>query len=433
MTRISLRALVALALIGTALAATPARALPAFSRKTGMACSVCHDAWPRLNDFGELYRDMGYRTGAMNDDEGAALESVPISARATVGYSYSALTNQPTDTGAQDIKSGAFAFPEADVYFATALANHVSAFIDIAGFGQEGTASLESAWVRINNIGTEWLNLKVGVLELDLPFSMHRAFTIYSPFLVYDYHPTGSNNPFTLDENQRGVEISGHAHGPGLRYAVALTTSGESGGASPLTAPTVYGHTTYTLLTRSMAIPRVRVGAMGNIGWVPTTFATLTPPGGTPAAISGTGGAPRAHARVGGDLQLVFFSLSRPLTLTAVWMYGQESAGLVDGGAQTARLHGGFVQLDYVPILPLTVGARYDGVYNTQQADPTVPKNTNQQVAFTLFARYALWLSAWGSVAAHFEASTLDTQNAGATPGSAARGTSVFAGLDLML
>ncbi len=422
-----------LVLVGLVLAARPAQALPAFSRRTGMGCSACHDAWPRLNDFGELYRDRGYRPGEMNDNEGAPLDYFPISARATVGYSYAALTNQATDTGAQDIRTGGFVSPEADVYFATALANHVSAFIDIAGFGREGTASLESAWVRLNDLGTNWLNVKLGVLELDLPVSMHRAFTIFSPFLAYGYHPTGSNNPFTLDENQRGIEISGHSSGPGLRYALAVTTSGDLGGASPLTSPTFYGHVTYTRLTWSRLVPRVRVGAMGEVGWAPTAFATLTPPGGAPAPISGTGIAHRSHARAGGDLQVVFVSLSRPLTLTAVWMYGQERGELVDGGARAARFHSGFAQIDYVPILPLVVGARFDGVFNTQQADPTLPDNANQQVAFTVFTRYALWLSTWSSVAVHLEASTLDTQNAGATAGTAARGTSVFAGLDLIL
>jgi hypothetical protein len=415
-------------------AAGSAQALPAFSRKTGMACPVCHDGWPRLNDFGELYRDRGYRLGNIDDDAGTTLAYFPISARATIGYSYTALSNQPSDAGPRDVNTGAFVFPAADVYFATALANHVSAFIDIAGFGHDGTASLESAWVRLNDLGTRWINLKVGVLELDLPFSMHRAFTIFSPFLVYEFHPGGaaSHNPFTLDENQRGIEISGHARGPGFRYALALTTSGDQGSASPLTAPTVYGHVTYTHLTWSELLPRVRVGAMGNIGWAPTSFATLTPPGGMPAPISGTGAAHRAHGRVGGDVQLVFLSLARPLTLTGVWMYGQESGDLVDGGARAARFHGGFVQLDYIPILPLTVGFRYDGVYNVQQADPTAPNNANQQIAITAFARYALWLSAWSSVAALFETSTLDTQGIGAD-GNNVRSTSLFAGLDLML
>jgi hypothetical protein len=420
-------------LVGTVLAARPARAIPAFSRRTGMECSACHDAWPRLNDFGELYRDRGYRIGNLNDDEGTSLAYVPVSARINVGYNYSRLSNQPTDAGVRDINTGAFAFPGADLYFGMALANHLSAYMDITGFGPDGAASLESTWVRINDIGTSWLNLKVGILELDLPFSKHRAFTVYSPFLVYDYHPTGSSNPFILDENQRGIEITGHGNGPGFRYTLALTTSGDLGSASPLTAPTLYGHTTYTLLTRSPEVPRIRVGAMANAGWAPTAFATQTPAGGTPAPISGTGTASGNHARAGLDLQLVFLSLSQPLTLTTVWMYGREASALVAGGTRPAHFHGGFVQVDYIPTLLLNVGTRYDAVYNTQQADPTAPSDANQQVAFTVYARYLLWLSSWGSAAAHFEASTLNTQNAGATPGTAARSTSVFAGMDLLL
>lgn len=38
-----------------------ALAIPAFARKTGLACSACHEVWPRLNDFGQLFRDNGYR------------------------------------------------------------------------------------------------------------------------------------------------------------------------------------------------------------------------------------------------------------------------------------------------------------------------------------------------------------------------------------
>jgi hypothetical protein len=429
------RALLVLAAVGggTAVLCRPAQALPAFSRRTGMQCTACHDSWPRLNDFGELYRDRGYRLGNLDDDAGVPLQYFPISFRVTVGYSYTAMTNQPSDTGPRDVNTGAFVTPAADIYFAAALSNHLSAYVDIAGFSADGTAKLESSWVRINDIGnSHWLNLKLGVLELDLPLSMHRAFTIFSPFLIYDYHPAGSINPFILDENQRGIEISGHENGPGLRYALALTTSGDLAGASPLSTPTLYGHVTYTRLTWSPIVPRVRVGAMGNIGWVPTNFAPFTPPGGAPAPISGTGTDSRSHGHVGGDLQLVFLSLAQPITLTGVWMYGQENAALVQGGTRNAHFHGGFVQLDYIPIFPLVVGVRYDGVYNTQQADPTAPSDANQQVAFTLYFRYALWLSAWGSGAVHLEASTLDTQGVGAD-GGAVRSNSVFAGVDLML
>ena len=40
-----------------------AEAIPAFARKTNMACSTCHSAWPALNAFGRQYKEHGYRLG----------------------------------------------------------------------------------------------------------------------------------------------------------------------------------------------------------------------------------------------------------------------------------------------------------------------------------------------------------------------------------
>src|SRR6516225_7846535 len=89
-----------------------AHALPEFSRKTGMACTACHDAWPRLNDVGELFRDRGYRTGAADDDSwGHFFAYFPISFRATVGYQFTTTTNQATDQGTTTINTGGFVFP----------------------------------------------------------------------------------------------------------------------------------------------------------------------------------------------------------------------------------------------------------------------------------------------------------------------------------
>jgi hypothetical protein len=423
-------------LIGAAtlLAARPAEAIPAFSRRTGMACTSCHDGWPRLNDFGELYRDNGYRTGAADDDSwGHLLEYFPMSFRATVGYRFSSTTNQATDQGKTTVNTGGFATPGADLYFATSLSRHFTIYVDVAGFGPDGTASLESAWVRINEVGTRWVNFKLGRLELDLPVSFHRSYSIFAPFLIYGFHPTGSSSGFDLTENQLGLEISGHDKGPGLRYALAVTTSGEVTSNGVLNAPLLYGHVTYTALLGSRVVPRVRVGAMGNVGWWPTSFKTLTPPGGTPEPVEGTGTNHKIHARTGLDAQLVFGQLARPLTLTAVWMYGQEDAGLIDSGTRTARFHGGFVQLDYTPILPLTVGVRYDGVYNLQQADPAQPSNSGQQDGFSVFGRYALWLSTWGSVVVHCEASTIETKNAATVGQNPVRNTFVFAGIDFLI
>jgi hypothetical protein len=152
-----------------------------------------------------------------------------------------------------------------------------------------------------------------------------------------------------------------------------------------------------------------------------------------PQPVFGTGHQHKMHAHVGGDVQAVFGELARPITLTAVWMYGQEDAGLVPNGTQNAQFHGGFLQLDYAPIIPLIFGVRYDGVYNLQQADPTQPNNSNQKDGFTAFVRYQAWASTWGSLVAHTEVSTVEAQNAAAVPTNPVRNTFVFLGFDFLL
>src|SRR5437763_10489833 len=44
-----------------------AHAIPAFARKYGLPCSACHEAWPKLNAFGQTFKDNGYQL--MNDKD----------------------------------------------------------------------------------------------------------------------------------------------------------------------------------------------------------------------------------------------------------------------------------------------------------------------------------------------------------------------------
>ena len=44
-----------------------AHAIPAFARKYGLPCSACHEAWPKLNNFGQTFKDNGYQLGNDRD------------------------------------------------------------------------------------------------------------------------------------------------------------------------------------------------------------------------------------------------------------------------------------------------------------------------------------------------------------------------------
>ncbi len=76
--------LLAIALADTRAVATPppslhVRAIPAFARKYGMPCSACHEAWPKLNNFGQTFKDNGYQM--MNDRDAPIFQQAADHAR----------------------------------------------------------------------------------------------------------------------------------------------------------------------------------------------------------------------------------------------------------------------------------------------------------------------------------------------------------------
>jgi hypothetical protein len=60
MTRHNSARLLPILLVGLALTALPAHAIPAFARKYNVSCSLCHDPAPRLTAFGEQFAANGF-------------------------------------------------------------------------------------------------------------------------------------------------------------------------------------------------------------------------------------------------------------------------------------------------------------------------------------------------------------------------------------
>ena len=60
-----------------------ANAIPAFGRKYNFACNVCHvPGFPKLNDFGNIFRDQGFQLGTDGDlptFEGITMGFWPVS------------------------------------------------------------------------------------------------------------------------------------------------------------------------------------------------------------------------------------------------------------------------------------------------------------------------------------------------------------------
>ena len=427
---------------GMGLFSPVAPAVPAFARKTGLACSACHEVWPRLSDFGILFRDRGYR---LERDRDAPVEQDgsywPIAMRTTVGYQWLKNTLVPTDTGTTDTQTGTFGFTGLDVFAAGTLGSRFSFLLVLtpglasSGFqldpsGPDG--DLESAFIGIHDIGgTPWLNLRVGKHAPDLPVDEHRAITLTQGYNVYHFHPQGSSVTWEPGENQNGIELYGHSDLSRFRYSISLLNeNGTSIQSNTLVSnPVVWGHLQATQYLDNSFLAAVKVGAFGSVGWHATTaLAAPAADGGGP--IAGTGSNHKNHFRYGGEAHLYFLSTVNPLTLSAVVWGGKDDQATVAGAISDATFIGGFLEGVWTVNPRLSLIGRYELIHPSGGVDPAAGPVAGDVNAWTATIRHTFELTSRTEAAVHLELSRF-TQDAG--DGTSPATWAALLGLDFAL
>jgi hypothetical protein len=423
-------------------------AFPVFARKYEQPCAKCHTPVPKLNDFGNRFRDNGYQMKGLEDgladkDIPTNLSSAfwPAAFRASVGYTYKtvddmAVGGSPTEPVTSPTNPLDRASTSGVEFFGVKLlaggttARDVSfllSFFDL----ENGNFRPQSIWVRLDNIGGSSLaNLKLGKFELDLPFSEQRSPTFFIPYVPYHYTPgtpyipeigllrTNFRPPFeygnkdTFDladrDNPGGVELMGHkewAPGRNFRYAMTglLTENIDIGGR----APGFYGHVTQSLGGGGITSGH-RIGIYGLWAQAPTQDRF---------GLIGTGEANHPFFRLGGDLSTNFaLGAIGKLNLFGVYTYGEDSRHLISplpttitGTIQSAKWHGWFVEGNLVKP-PYAYVLRYDGVRNFQQGVSTVPDDFNDVDSGTIAIRRFLFTPVIAATVIHADYSITKTQ-----------------------
>jgi len=419
---------------------SPAWAIPAFARKYDLPCSVCHvPGFPKLNDFGNIFRDHGYQLG--NEQElptfaGLTKGYWPVSFRTTVGYQLANMKNAGDDGAGNNVNvaTGSFGFTGLDVLSFGILARDISyAIVYTPGLASAGfyaaptnnDSDLESAWVKLDNLfhSDYLLNVKVGKYELDLPVSEKRLPTLNTSIVMYHYiagtpylagltdnvFAFGNPNSFAIGENQPGLEVFGIKNTPGggyFRYSLnALSNSNitgpNTGGGRGVN---FYGHVTQSFGGYGVVTGQ-RVGVFGTYGNAPTVDNPGCPVSGTCGPISGAG---QPFYRVGLDASLTALN---QFNLILAGMRAMDSKNLFTSlavpNAQDAVWYGGLAELDYNPSqLPAWLFIyRYDVIRNDGQGNgtPGFPKAYNDVNSHTLMARYYFHISDRTDTTLHLE------------------------------
>jgi len=394
------------------LTAEQALAIPAFARKYDVPCSLCHVAFPKLNDFGVFFKDNGFQMGGDKDNPvNQPAAYWPIAIRTPVGFLYTTTNNQDLikdgNLRPRTVRAGSMQDLGIDLLSFGTLAPDITYHIVLTVPGEVG---LESAWVRLDKLaGTSLLNFKAGIFEPDIPFPTKRIFTLTTDYPIYNYHPAGSVVDMGLGENQSGVELMGHEDALGIRYSIAVLEGDNTdlGKKEPL-GPDLYESLTYRVAGQ-------RIGLFGYEGSEATKF--LTDPSGVP--LEGTGYADRRFSRLGADAKLNV----GPVDVLILGMVGMDPKQAIDtdgdptNGIQAAprngRYKGGFIEVNYQVSPILVLIGRYDVVKNTLQPDPTVKRSEGdiQQMVFVF--RYYLNISNRTDLALHGEYSQMRTNVAG--------------------
>lgn len=139
-----------------ATSATTRRLIPSFSRQTGLACNVCHSAFPMLTSFGRTFKLNGYtltglQTIGAGGDTNPSLKInliPPVSTMVQTSFTQISKAQPGTQNGNVD-------FPqELSVFFGEAISPRLGTFIQITYDGAEGALALDNVDVRYANHGT---------------------------------------------------------------------------------------------------------------------------------------------------------------------------------------------------------------------------------------------------------------------------------------
>lgn len=410
---------VILIIAAVAMVSQPAYAIPAFARKYNLPCSACHEAWPKLNNFGQVFRDNGYQLENGKDSPIWQNPSYwPITIRITPQWHRNSASNQKVDSTPGDatsppiektLASHGFDLSGVDIWTAGTFFKDIS-FSVLPSSDSSGSFHFENAWARFDNLlGSRWVNLKFGKFELDNMISEKRFLFLSANGGVYQlYHflpvreaafvSSGINplNPgFSLGDNQLGVELAGHSSNSYTRYSLALLSSTDGKVSVPNSS-----YDGFASISQAFELNRLglqRVGAYAYFGQRPTNFNTT---GGS--AITGAGSNNKSFYRAG--LNAVLYA--GPFDFSLFFMHGWENAFLGTGtpgnaplpsGARSPTWNGGFVETHYTFNPKLIFVQRNEFIRMSRQAFASDSSDLGNLDAYSFGVRwYPIMLSRAG-------------------------------------
>jgi hypothetical protein len=366
------------------------QAIPEFARKYGFNCMMCHTSFARLNDYGQRYRDNGYQLPEQEGKEKTVFDgSIPVSMRLSLGNS---TYNNPSGT------TNSFNLYGFDFLAAGVLHKNISFLliytprVDLPSGDYSGPnssldspsqqGSLESVSLIFSNVIKDVLNIRVGRFEPAYHvFSSKRTYYLFQPYEVYTL--TTPNNMYSFNDNQIGIEATGHFKF-GFKYAAGIV-NGTGGNSDNNKNKDLYLNITQTIGKGDGQTSGQRIGLFGYYGWQP-----LTLPGSVVSPMGQTNGTEnKSFSRVGATGGFNY----KMLNLQIMYMAGTDDKGFdTIPSSEQYKYSGGFVELDYTALANNRLVASL--MYNWVKPNGSDPGR--QINAYSALVRY--YLGSWKAV-----------------------------------
>ena len=315
----------------------PGRAIPAFARKYGFNCMMCHTAYPKLNDWGQRFRDNGYQLPGQVGKEKTAFDTpTPIALRTSTGY---------VGYHEKDLTTGGFELHGLDLLAAGVMHKNISFLLIYTPRIDEPAASsfsddpsqpgaLESASIIFSNIIRDALNIRVGRFEPAYHlFSSKRSYYLMTPYTIYAADTP--LNPFVFDDNQIGIEATGHFR-KGFKYGVGVV-NGTGANPDNNRFKDVYLTMSQTIGAGDGQSAGQRIGVFGYYGRQPLYLCgSLAPTGEAP----GCANQPFYRLGAAGSLNWKLANLE------VMYMKGIDDKDMEYGRTEDFEYDGAFVELD---------------------------------------------------------------------------------------
>jgi hypothetical protein len=213
--------------------------MPAFARQYNISCVACHQAFPRLNAFGEQFAAMNYRLPQWRDtmmdlgDSRLALpKSLPLAIRAQAFV-------QGRDEGADiDVSTGArtadtsfdFQAPYLIKLLSSApLSEHITFYFYgiFAEKGSNNEALIEDAWFRHDDVFGTGIGAQLGQFQVsDLMFPREVRLT-FQDFYAYRAAGVTYDRGIILDRSAGPLDIAvGFVNGSGIEQNFPIDSPG---------------------------------------------------------------------------------------------------------------------------------------------------------------------------------------------------------------